>query len=795
MTVPDKTVSRHPTLSHWGAYTALVSNGRLVGCEPFAHDPAPSPLIHGMAELVHSPLRIQRPAVRRGWLRTRGAPQAGGRGRGRDDYVEVSWDEALRLVHEELQRVRAASGAEGIFGGSYGWASAGRFHSAITQTHRFLYAGGGCVGQDGNYSWGTAQFLLPHIIGTHAPLTGRVTDWNSIARHTDLLLAFGGMPLRNAQMIAGGAGEHTTLQWLRRTAARGARLVVISPTRADLPEGIAAEWIPIRPNTDTAMLLGMAHTLLEAGRHDAAFLARYCHGFENFAAYLLGQQDGIPKSAQWAQEQCGVAAQTIQDLALASARQRTLVNCTWSLQRAHHGEQPYWASIALAAMLGQIGLPGGGFSFGTGSINSASNPRPIAAAPEMPCGLNPAGLSIPVARVADALLHPGESYEFNGERKTYPRTRLVYWAGGNPFHHHQDLNRLQQAWERPETIIVHDCWWTPTARRADIVLPATTTLERNDIGASSRDRYVFAMHQALAPIGQSRNDFDIYRELAAMGGFEPAYAEGRDEQGWLRHMYDTMRQRWARAPLPLPDAPDFDTFWRQGWIALPTPQRDFVLFEEFRQDPARHPLATPSGRIQLYSERIAAFGYDDCPPHPAWLPPQEWLGAATARQWPLHLITSQPARRLHSQMDFASASRAAKVEGREPVHMNPADAARRGIEDGMVVRVHNARGACLAGAVVDDGVIEGVLVMSTGAWFDPAGPALERHGNPNVLTPDIGSSRLSQGSSALSTLVEVERWRGPLPPVQAHRAPALAVVGAPDLNSGIARRAGESPQG
>ncbi|CAM3772605.1 Aspartyl/glutamyl-tRNA(Asn/Gln) amidotransferase subunit C [Bordetella sputigena] len=775
MTSPPQ---RFPTLSHWGAYTALVRDGRLVGCEPFARDRAPSPMIHAMPDMVHSPLRVARPAVREGWLRGRAKDTRSGAGAGRgvDRYVEVGWDTALKLVHEELSRVRSTHGAEAIFGGSYGWASAGRFHNAMSQTRRFLYAGGGCTDQVGNYSWGAAQFLLPHVIGTWQPLTGKVTDWNSVAAHTRLILAFGGMPLRNAQVIAGGAGEHTTAGWLRRTVDNGARIVVVSPTRGDVPAGIEAEWIPIRPNTDAALMIGMASVLLESGRHDAGFLDRYCHGFERYAAYLRGDTDGQPKTAEWAAAICGVSADTVRRLALDAANCRSLVNCTWSLQRAHRGEQPYWACIALAAMLGQIGLPGGGFSFGLGSINSAGNPRIDAAVPQLPEGSNPARSAIPVARIADMLLDPGGAYRFNGREYRYPDIRLVYWAGGNPFHHHQDLNRLQQAWQRPETVIVHETWWTPTARRADIVLPATTTLERNDIGASSRDGYVFAMHRALPPQGQSRDDFEIYRELAAMGGYEDAYTEGRDACGWLRHMYADMRARWAGSD-ELPEAPEFEDFWRQGYLALPPPRRDFVLFEDFRRDPARHGLRTPSGRIELYSDRIAGFGYEDCPAHPAWLPPAEWLGAPAAGRYPLHLVSSQPAHRLHSQLDPASLSSASKIQHREPVRIHPADAAARGIADGTLVRIHNARGACLAGAVLDEGLMPGVLVMSTGAWFDADadGAGLERHGNPNVLTLDAGTSQLTQGSSALSALVDIEPWHGAAPAVRAYEVPVVGV--------------------
>ena len=449
-----------------------------------------------------------------------------------------------------------------------------------------------------------------------------------------------------------------------------------------------------------------------------------------------------------------------------------MITCAWSLQRAHHGEQPYWAAIVLAAMLGGIGLPGGGFAFGHGSTNGIGVPRVDVAGPEVPLPLNPARAMIPVARLADLLLHPGEDYEFNGRRYAFPDIRLIYWAGGNPFHHHQDLNRLQRAWQKPETVIVHDSWWTPTARHADIVLPATTTLERNDVGGSARDSFVLAMHRALDPVGEARNDLDIFRSLARRLGYEQAFSADRDEMGWCQWVYDQVRASAAAKGIQLPG---FQQFWAEGFVELPPPEHDYVLFEAFRRDPERHPLKTPSGRIEIVSDAVAGFRYADCPPHPAWIAPAEWLGSAAAERWPIHLITHQPGSRLHSQMDPGPVSRRHKVAGREPIRINPADASRRGISDGDVVRAFNGRGACLAGAIVDPGVMPGVAVMATGAWFDPPDvPGQpERHGNPNVLTLDIGTSPLAQGTSALTVLIEIERWNAPAPTVRAFTPPVL----------------------
>lgn len=765
------TIARVPSLAHWGAFNALVEDGRVVGCEPFAHDPAPSPMLAAIPDMVHSPLRIARPAIRDGWRE--GQPRTGN-----DRFHEVSWDEALELVAGELTRIRGYFGDAAIFGGSYGWSSAGRLHHARTLVRRFLFQGGGCVDQVGNYSWGAAQFLLPHVIGTYQPVTGRVTDWASVVKHTKLIIAFGGLALKNAQVTSGGTGAHVLETWLRRAKQAGIRFVVISPLKGDAPDFLDADWIPIRPNTDAALMLGMAHTLVSENRHDVSFLSRHCVGFEAFRAYLFGEDDGIAKDVEWSAGITGIPAAAIRGLARSASDTNSLVTCAWSLQRAHRGEQPYWAAITLAALLGGIGKPGGGFAFGHGSMNGVGVPRADIPGPEISMPPNPVTKAIPVARVADMLLQPGLPYEFNGRYDIYPDIKLIYWAGGNPFHHHQDLNRLRQAWQKPETVVVHESWWTPTARHADIVLPATTTLERNDVGGSSRDSYIFAMHQAIDPVGDARSDFDIFHALADRLGYAQAFTEGRSEMDWCRSIYERALKGAARKNVTLPA---FAEFWRDGFVELPAPDEDFVLFEDFRRDPQLHPLNTPSGRIEISSHTIARFGYDDCPSHAAWIEPGEWLGSADAARWPLHLITHQPAGRLHSQMDPGTVSRGQKINGHEQIRLNPEDAARRGVNNGDIVRVFNARGSCLAGATVDDGVMPRVVVMATGAWFDPAdtAEALELHGNPNVLTRDIGTSRLTQGSSALSALVEVERWYGPSRPIRVWTPPEIVPAADP----------------
>ncbi len=251
------------------------------------------------------------------------------------------------------------------------------------------------------------------------------------------------------------------------------------------------------------------------------------------------------------------------------------------------------------------------------------------------------------------------------------------------------------------------------ARMADIVLPITTSLERNDIGASTRDRFLVKMEKAVEPVGEARNDFDVFAALAKRFGALQAFTEGRDESAWLRHLYDTSRASASDVGVNLPD---FESFWQRGYAEVTQPNEPFVMFADFREDPHAHPLKTPSGRIEIFSEKIASFRYDDCPGHPMWLEPAEWLGSSKTRRYPLHLLSNQPRSRLHSQLDCASVSRATKIAGREPVWINRDDAAARDISDGDVVRVFNDRGAILAGAFLTDAMRPGVLQLATVSW-------------------------------------------------------------------------------
>lgn len=758
-------------VTHWGAYRARISNGRLPELLPYEGDPDPSPIANSMVGALSHPCRITSPMVRESFYQK--GKDATGKGRGSEPFVAIDWDEAFDLVASEIDRVRSRFGNAAIYGGSYGWASAGRFHHAQSQIHRFLNCAGGYTRSFSNYSHAAADVIVPHVIGDRRGLHTDHTPWGIIIEHTKLVVMFGGTPHKNAQVSSGGISAHTLQKSLTACRKAGAEFVSISPVRDDTMAYFEAQWIPLRPTTDVALILGIAHTLISENLHNIEYLERYTVGFDRFRSYVMGEADGIVKSADWAAPISDIPAEQIIDLARRMARLRTFIMMSWSLQRSEHGEQPYWAAITLAAMLGQIGLPGGGFGFGYASVNGVGNAVHPFTWPSLPQGQNAISDFIPVARITDMLERPGETYEFNGQRRTYPHARMIYWGGGNPFHHHQDLNRFVQAWKKPETIIVHDSWWNPLARHADIVLPCATALERNDIACSTRDRMIAASHKIAEPPALVRTDYEIFSGIAARLGIGDAFTEGRNEEEWLRYLYSVAQQRVAEIDLQLPP---FDTLWKEGIVLLPEPENHRSLLHDFITDPLGHSLQTPSGKIEIFSERIASFDYDDCPGHPTWIPPVEWLGGRAAHSYPLHMISNQPSTKLHSQYDVGAHSQTTRIEGREPVRINPTDAATRGIETGNIVRLFNDRGECLAGAVVSDAVRPGVVQISTGAWYDPSVPgqkSLEKHGNPNVLTDDRGTSRLAQATSAHSCLIEIERFTGALPPLTCYDAPRI----------------------
>ncbi|WP_413207425.1 trimethylamine-N-oxide reductase TorA [Rhodospirillum sp. A1_3_36] len=769
---------------HWGVFRAQVQDGRAIGIKPWDQDPWPSPQLEGVLDSIYSPSRIKYPMVRRAWLEQ--GPGADPAGRGTGDFVRVSWDKALDLVAGELTRVRDTYGPASVYGGSYGWKSPGKLHNCQTLLRRLLKMNGGFTNSAGDYSTGAAQVILPYVSGS-IEVYEQCTAWPVLAEHTDLMVFWGANPLRNSE-ICWQIADHGAFRGVDGLKKAGTKAICIDPVYTETAKYLDAEWLAPRPQTDVAMMLGIAHTLYTEGLHDQAFMDKYTSGFDKFLPYLTGESDGQPKSAEWASDICQIPAETLKDLARRFASSRTMLALGYSTQRQHHGEQSQWMLVTLACMLGQIGLPGGGYglSYHYASGGSPTHKSPILTAITDTPGQSSGGgaawlaggglVSIPVSRLVETLLNPGKTMDFKGTKLELPNIKLAYWAGGNPFSHQQDRNEMVRAWQKLETFIVHDFQWTATARHADIVLPATSSYERNDIDQCGDYAlsHIVPMKKIVDPVFEARNDFDIYAAIAERLGFGYAYTEGKTEMDWIRGFYEAAKIESRAKGMEMPV---FDVFWEHGEpLAFPLEeaQKSFVRHAAFREDPLLNGLGTPSGKFEIYSKNIEGYNYEDCPPHPTWMEPVERLDGPTTR-YPLAIAANHPIKRLHSQLCGTALRKTYAVNGREPCWIHPTDALARGLKDGDVARAFNDRGQILVGIVVTELVRPGVIRINEGGWYDPVTPRLPNslcaYGDVNVLTTGISTSKLSQGNCGQTAVAEVEKYEGVLPEVTVFKAP------------------------
>ncbi|MDF1872848.1 trimethylamine-N-oxide reductase TorA [Vannielia sp.] len=769
--------------SHWGAFNATVENGVWTKITPWDQDPRPTPMLEGVMDSVYSPSRIKYPMVRKAFLEN--GPGASPENRGSEEFVRVDWDTALELVTNELRRVSETHGPGGLYAGSYGWQSPGKLHNCQNLLRRTLNVGldGKFVNDSGDYSAGASQIIMPHVLGT-LEVYEQQTAWPVVVENTDVLVFWGADPVKTNQ-IGYVVPDHETYAHLEEFKKTGKKVIVIDPIRTETAKFFDAEWIPVRPHTDVALMLGVAHALYSEDLHDQDFLDEYTAGFEKFLPYLTGESDGTPKTPEWAAEICEVPADQIRELAKLFSDNRTMLTSGYAIQRQHHGEQSHWMLVTLASMLGQIGLPGGGFGlsyhYGNGGSLSANSvilsglSDGGTAVEGMAWATETGAASIPVCRIVEMLENPGGEFDFNGTRATYPEVKMVYWVGGNPFSHHQDRNRMVKAWQKLETVIVQDFQWTATARFADIVLPATTSYERNDIehiGDYSL-KAILGMKKIVDPVFESRTDFDIFTDIATRLGAGEAFTEGKDEMAWIKGFYEDAAKQ---GPAKGVEVPKFDDFWDAGVVVFEVPESasQFVRYADYRDDPLLEPLGTPTGKIEIFSRNIEKMGYDDCGPHPTWMEPIERLGGN--EPYPLHIDSGHPNNRLHSQLCGTKIREGYAVAGREPCVINTADAEARGIADGDVVRVFNDRGQVLAGAVVSDDIRPSVIRMYEGGWYDPVNAgepgSLDAYGDVNCLTVPISTSKLAQANCGHTGLADVEKFTGDLPAVNVFEAPA-----------------------
>lgn len=739
-----------PHACHWGPFKAVVKNGVLIGVQPLTElDAMPTKMLtEGLLSRVYDKTRVKYPMVRKSYLEN---PNGDTKPylRGKEPFVRVSWDQALALAANAILNTAEKYGNEALFSSSYGgWSHAGILRPQVLQGRLFGMIGGQTT-TTGDYSGGASQVSLPHIIGDMEVYSAQ-TAWEVMADNTEVMVWIGCDPWKNNRIEYRVADHQMFPRW-KKIKERGVRFISINPQYTTTDEALGSDWVKIVPNTDTALFSAMAYHVYTTGKHDQAYIDKYTVGFDKYLPYLLGKDaDGTPpKTPEWASKITGIPAKKIIELAELFASKRTQFAGAWSLQRAHHGEMTHWVIINFAAMIGKIGKPGEGVGFswhyGNGGMPQSGQSMPVG----LSQGRNAVKTRCPASRISEMILNPGKKYTRDGTEYVYPEVKLIYNAGNNFMSHQQDTNELLAAMNKNiDTVICQDPWWCASARFADIVFPASTTLERDDItsgGTYSNDR-VYAMRQVIEPVGESLSDFEIFRRLGDKMGVGFQFSEGLK-------IIDVIKQGYARVGTKVP----FEEFWEKGVLQLEVPDsaRRWVRHGDFYNDPEKNPLHTVSGKIEMYSKTIDGFKCRECPPIPKFLEPVEYLGNAKPGQ--VHVVSPHPRMRIHSQMAQSECRKYENIRGRQYVRISIEDAQANGIKDGDLVELYNGRGAVIAGAVVSDKIMKGVASLEEGNWvqFDSKGRC--NNGSINVITTSIASSDLSQATSADTCIASLKK--------------------------------------
>ena len=527
-----------------------------------------------------------------------------------------------------------------------------------------------------------------------------------------------------------------TYQYLKHAKKQGVRIVCVDPRRTRSSIVLADEHVFIQPSTDTAALIAMAYVIVSEGLHDQAYCDRHVLGFDeahlppgapagsSYRSYLLGLLDGVAKTPEWAASITGIEADTIRRLAIEFATTKpAALQCGYAPGRTAFGEQFHRAAYALCAITGNVGIAGGS----SGVSNGATGRTGIK---NMPTGANPVSARVASPLLADLLAR--------GKAGGYPADiKMIYSVGGDLFNQAPNVNKMVGALDGVEFLVAQDHFLTPTARYADIVLPATTFWERNDVHTpwAGAGHYAIYMRQAIEPMYECRNDIDIFADLAARVGI--AGYNDRTEEAWLRELTKGA-------------VDDFEAFVDNG-VARFAPPADAVAFAAEIRDPEHHTFTTPSGKIEIYSMALAAkpdpYGLGPIPAIPTWIPQIE----PNAR-YPLKLCTPKSRARTHSI--HGNQPMLARVD-RDDVWLNPEDAQARGISDGERVRVYNDQGTTVLPARVTPRMARGAVSIKEGAWFTPDAAGADTEGCANVLTQDRSAPC---GATTYNTnLVEVER--------------------------------------
>lgn len=626
--------------------------------------------------------------------------------RGSGKYRAVSWEDALDFTASRLERMIEKYGSNGIIhlGGS--GSCRGAVHNTSRLPRRFFNLLGGYSGTDGNYSAGAVRFTMPYLFGTAD--TG--LDPGTLA-DSKMLILWGA----NISDTRFGSNFET---WVRRVKNAGVPVVVIDPRKSGTVKRCATEWIPIYPGTDAAMMCAVLYVLIKNGMTDKDFLGDYCIGSEELKEMILGNSDGVARTPEWAEKVCGVPAAKIIDFAERyGASKPAALLPGLSIQRTVGGEETSRLAVALQAFTGNIGISGGS----SGGMPWGSLPEPECG--EIPLKEHEKTFRLPVYTWTDWVL--------SGKKDAYPSDiHGIYNVGGNYCIQGSDVGKNIKALCKSDFSVCHELFLTPTARYCDVVFPVTTFLERKDIvfiGAN----YLLYSEQAVAPMNNVKNDYDIFWELSKRLGIEKEFTEGKRGEDWVEWCLDKSEIK------------DREAFKMRGIYNGGEHHR--TAFSDFRNDPCGRPLPTESGLIELVSKAYAEdTGFSDVPV-PRFLDPD--------KGFPLRLITPHAKSRVNSQN-----SNVDWCKKREPavLGIHPRDASYRGLADGETAEVVSSHGSLAITVARTEEILPGVVSILQGAWPAMNSAGLTAEDNPNFCT-SAEPTMPSRGSRTHSTWVDVRK--------------------------------------
>lgn len=673
--------------------------------------------------------------------------------RGTRQYTRISWDEAITTIANELKRVIKQYGNQAIYDLSRS-AGYGQLHSTGDWADKFVNAIGGATGRRGGYSKESAMYAAGYMFGREGNFANDRRD----VLNTKLLIVWGGNQANEARR------DSLTAYYIARAREKSIQIIYINPHLGAM--GVMADWwLPIIPGTDAALGAAMAYVIYTQGLHDQAFLDKYTLGFDDdhlpksakpgssFLSYILGKSDNTPKTPEWAAPITGLAAADIRDLAIRYATYKPAA--IWAgngAQRRIHGEEFHRMTTTLACMTANVGISGGscgaqdylsgvpsGWGWGSGTDTGKSAIKTVTFGSEW-------GAMMLKGEATDQV--PAGSNFYHYPTRPVPRIKnecklAIYWGGNIANQEANTPLNLEALKKLPEFSFAVNLFMCPTVSMADIILPVTSRFERSDFESGSN--YLMVANKVIEPMWECKTDRDIAILLAeAMGIPRDKFDPQTDEQ-WLAGMYKASK---------ISSIMSLDEFRKKGVYAVPL-DKPRVIWEANIKDPVKNPFPSPSGKIEIYSERLAAMNQPTIPAVPQYVPESE----RQSKEYPLAIMGTHTDKFVHSMYTNSPWNR-----GLEPhtLKINPVDAGARGIKDGDVVQVFNQWGTILIPAKLTERVRPGLAILDQGVWYKPHPTLKDKNGRPvdiggciNTVTPPEPTLVALGGAAAHSAYVEV----------------------------------------